>query len=87
MDKIKKNEPKNLKIKFSHNLHSGRHLWMSKCTIIASIFQIFSTAADGQTSVDIKVYQGEREMSADNKLLGQFMLVSLHLNFMKLKAR
>lgn len=39
-------------------------------------FQIFSTAADGQTSVDIKVYQGEREMSADNKLLGQFMLVS-----------
>ena len=40
-------------------------------------FQMFSTAADGQTSVDIKVYQGEREMSLDNKLLGQFNLVSL----------
>src|SRR5579884_79071 len=34
--------------------------------------QIFSTAEDGQTAVTIKVYQGEREMAADNKLLGQF---------------
>jgi molecular chaperone DnaK (HSP70) len=38
---------------------------------------MFSTAADGQTSVDIQVYQGEREMAADNKLLGQFHLVHL----------
>jgi len=39
--------------------------------------EIFTTAADGQTSVDIKVYQGEREMAADNKLLGQFDLVGI----------
>ncbi len=36
--------------------------------------QIFSTAADNQTSVDIHVLQGEREMAADNKTLGNFML-------------
>jgi molecular chaperone DnaK len=36
--------------------------------------QIFSTAADGQTSVEIKVVQGERPMAADNKLLGNFIL-------------
>ena len=39
--------------------------------------QIFSTAEDGQTAVTIKVYQGEREMAADNKLLGQFDLVGI----------
>lgn len=39
--------------------------------------QVFSTAADGQTQVEIKVHQGEREMAADNKLLGQFQLVSI----------
>ncbi len=39
--------------------------------------QIFSTAADNQTAVTIKVHQGEREMSADNKLLGMFELVGL----------
>jgi len=38
--------------------------------------QVFSTAADGQTQVEIKVHQGEREMAADNKVLGQFQLVS-----------
>ena len=38
-------------------------------------WQVFSTAADGQTQVEIKVHQGEREMAADNKLLGQFQLV------------
>lgn len=38
-------------------------------------FQVFSTAADGQTQVEIKVHQGEREMAADNKILGQFQLV------------
>jgi len=36
--------------------------------------QVFSTAADGQTQVEIKVLQGEREMAADNKLLGNFVL-------------
>jgi len=38
---------------------------------------VFSTAADGQTQVEIKVHQGEREMAADNKLLGQFQLVGI----------
>lgn len=36
--------------------------------------QVFSTAEDNQTAVDIKVVQGEREMASDNKLLGQFRL-------------
>ena len=40
------------------------------------VLQVFSTAADGQTQVEIKVHQGEREMASDNKLLGQFQLVS-----------
>jgi len=39
--------------------------------------EIFTTAADGQTSVDIKVYQGEREIAANNKLIGNFQLVGL----------
>jgi len=39
--------------------------------------QIFSTAQDGQTEVDIKVLQGEREMASDNKLLGRFRLDGL----------
>ncbi|XP_074594618.1 heat shock protein 70 cognate 5 [Brevipalpus obovatus] len=39
--------------------------------------QVFSTAADGQTQVEIKVLQGEREMAAHNKLLGQFTLVGI----------
>ena len=46
-------------------------------TIPTKKSQIFSTAADGQTSVDIKVYQGEREMAADNKLLGNFQLTGI----------
>ncbi len=36
--------------------------------------QVFSTAADNQTSVDIKVLQGEREMAAQNRILGNFIL-------------
>lgn len=39
--------------------------------------QVFSTAADNQTQVGIKVVQGEREMAADNKLLGEFDLVGI----------
>merc|ERR1712060_858914 len=39
--------------------------------------QTFSTAADNQTQVSIKVFQGEREMAADNKMLGQFDLVGI----------
>ena len=45
-------------------------------TIPTKKSQIFSTAADGQTQVQITVSQGEREMASDNKLLGQFQLVS-----------
>jgi molecular chaperone DnaK len=43
-------------------------------TIPTSKSQIFSTAADNQTSVDIHILQGEREMAADNKTLGRFIL-------------
>ena len=39
--------------------------------------QVFSTAEDNQTAVTIRVFQGEREMAADNKLLGQFDLVGV----------
>ncbi len=43
-------------------------------TIPTSKSQVFSTAADNQTSVDIHVLQGEREMASDNKTLGRFSL-------------
>ncbi|TPX43954.1 hypothetical protein SeMB42_g04505 [Synchytrium endobioticum] len=46
-------------------------------TIPTKKSQVFSTAADGQTQVEIKVYQGERELCRDNKLLGQFNLVGI----------
>merc|ERR1719487_1515264 len=46
-------------------------------TIPTKKSQVFSTAADNQTQVGIKVMQGEREMAADNKLLGQFDLVGI----------
>ncbi len=39
--------------------------------------EVFSTASDSQTSVEIKVYQGERAMAADNKMLGVFQLVGI----------
>jgi molecular chaperone DnaK len=43
-------------------------------TIPAEKKQVFSTADDNQTAVTVKVYQGEREMAADNRVLGQFNL-------------
>lgn len=43
-------------------------------TIPAKKSQIFSTAAAGQTSVEIRVFQGERELTRDNKLIGNFTL-------------
>jgi len=46
-------------------------------TIPTKKSQVFSTAADGQTQVEIKVYQGEREMAEHNQLLGQFSLVGI----------
>ncbi|KAJ3053247.1 70-kilodalton heat shock protein [Rhizophlyctis rosea] len=46
-------------------------------TIPTKKSQVFSTAADGQTQVEIKVFQGERELVKDNKLLGQFNLVGI----------
>jgi molecular chaperone DnaK len=46
-------------------------------TIPAKKSQVFSTAEDNQTAVTIRVFQGEREMAADNKLLGQFDLVGI----------
>merc|ERR1711907_787210 len=46
-------------------------------TIPTKKAQVFSTAADNQSQVEIKVLQGEREMASDNKLLGQFNLVGI----------
>ena len=46
-------------------------------TIPTTKSQVFSTAEDNQSAVTIKVYQGEREMAADNKSLGQFDLVGI----------
>ncbi len=49
-------------------------LIMRNTTIPTRKSQVFSTAEDGQTAVDIRVVQGEREFARDNKMLGQFML-------------
>ncbi len=46
-------------------------------TIPTKKSEIFSTASDSQPSVDIRVLQGEREMAADNKLIGNFQLVGI----------
>ncbi|CAD7683033.1 unnamed protein product [Nyctereutes procyonoides] len=46
-------------------------------TISTKKSQVFSTAADSQTQVEIKVCRGEREMAGDNKLLGQFTLIGI----------
>lgn len=47
---------------------------MRNTTIPTKKQKTYSTAADGQTQVEIKIYQGEREMAAENKLLGNFQL-------------
>jgi len=46
-------------------------------TIPTKKSQVYSTAADNQTQVGIKVFQGEREMAADNQMLGQFDLIGI----------
>lgn len=46
-------------------------------TIPTKKSQSFSTAADGQTAIEVKIYQGERELVRDNKLLGNFNLVGI----------
>jgi molecular chaperone DnaK len=46
-------------------------------TIPTKKSQVFSTAEDGQTAVTIRVFQGEREMAQDNKILGQFDLLGI----------
>jgi len=46
-------------------------------TIPTEASKIFTTAADNQTSVQIRVFQGEREMAEDNELLGEFMLTGI----------
>ena len=48
-------------------------------TIPTKKSQVFSTAADGQTAIEVKIYQGERELVRDNKLLGKFLL-AFHLH-------
>ena len=46
-------------------------------TIPTKKSQVFSTAADGQTAIEVKIYQGEHELVRDNKLLGNFNLVGI----------
>jgi len=46
-------------------------------TIPTNKSHVFSTAADGQTAIEVKIYQGERELVRDNKLLGNFNLVGI----------
>ena len=55
----------------------GSRIIERNTTIPTSKSQVFSTAADGQTSVEIHVIQGEREMAADNKTLGRFTLAGI----------
>ena len=59
-------------------LRNRIHDWLLRNTTVPTKkAQVFSTAADNQTQVGIKVLQGEREMAGDNKPLGQFELEGL----------
>jgi molecular chaperone DnaK len=53
------------------------HLVERNTTIPTKKTQVFTTAADGQTSVEIHILQGEREMAADNTTLGRFHLIGI----------
>src|SRR6185436_1613855 len=52
-------------------------LVMRNSTVPAKATEMFSTSVDGQTSIRLSVYQGEREMAADCRLLGQFNLAGI----------
>ena len=52
-------------------------LIMRNTTIPTKKTKTYSTAADGQTQVEIKIFQGEREMAQDNKKLGNFQVIYL----------
>ncbi|MFP3039613.1 MAG: molecular chaperone DnaK [Candidatus Hodgkinia cicadicola] len=57
----------------------GTFTWLidKNTTVPAKKVQVFSTEEDGQSIITIKVYQGEREMICNNKLLGQFSLIDI----------
>lgn len=59
------------------NKYLFRFVFFNLSVMSLIFFQVFSTAADGQTQVEIKVHQGEREMASDNKQLGQFTLIGI----------
>ena len=61
----------------SHLLFLFLQLISRNTTIPTKKSQTFSTAADNQTQVGLKVLQGEREMASDNKMLGNFDLVGI----------
>ncbi|KAI0262650.1 Hsp70 protein-domain-containing protein [Russula aff. rugulosa BPL654] len=52
-------------------------LILCNTTIPTKKSQVFSTAADGQTAIEVKIFQGKRELVRDNKLLGNFNLVGI----------
>src|SRR6266498_511909 len=56
---------------------STRKLIVRNTTIPTRRSEVFTTAEDGQTEVDVKVFQGERELTYGNKLLGNFQLVGI----------
>ena len=76
------------KLPFPFNAIIKKYHWLNVLAVFTRLInrnttiptkksQVFSTAADFQTAVEIKVYQGERELVRDNKLLGNFQLVGI----------